>query len=119
MEEVVGLPGVNPANQRAFRIAENQIAVVQITRGQPTENVSPMKVCAWLVDDDGDPILVDGVPVRCPAQIVSLWNAGLAEGAITVQGEMAKATVIAIERLKNHYAAMLAWARLPQDADGQ
>lgn len=117
IEEVTSLPGLDPKSMRAFRFAPDRIAVVQITRGVMTDTVTPFKVVAWLVDDAGDPVLVDGVQVRIPAAYVSIMNGALAGGQITLQNELATATLNAVERLRNHHAAMLAWARLPSASE--
>jgi hypothetical protein len=103
------------AGQRAFRLDSGELIVVQIRRidSKPEDAQVNMKVEAFRANDDGSIMSVDGIPQQIPAHVHSMNMAALAEGQVVIENEMADATVKAIERLRNHLAALKAWAKIP------
>lgn len=110
------------SSQRAFLLSTGDRAVVQIERvevQQPskrsvqTEEHMPFKVTAWAIAEDGTPVLDGGTPLSIPAKVETVRTAALAEGALTIEGEIARASDQALQRFANYMAQRRAWNRLP------
>lgn len=113
--EPIDIPGLGEA-ERAFVTEAGDIVVVRITRTDtPDQRFVALKVESWLVNESGEVMEIGGAPVRPPADVRSILVDALTNGALTIQGEMADATVEAIQKAVRFAAAMRAWALIPAD----
>lgn len=102
-----------PSHQKALRDGEF-CAIVQITKkGRQDEHLA-IKIVAWQIDEEGDPILAkDGTRVEIPAKIHTILESAIAEGTESVMNAYAQQTAEAFERLKKHATALKVWDMLP------
>lgn len=80
------------------------------------EGAIVLEVKAWEVDALGEPVVVDGAPVEAPARRCTISVDALADPsvALTVDGEIARETAAAADRLHRVRAARAALALLPK-----
>ena len=106
------IPGL-PAHERAFELPGGVLVAVGVKRGLETEDQMCIKIECREIDASGRTVRDDDAPMVIPAWVVNLHKGALAEGLITMDNELATATVAAAERMQNHRAARAAWRRLP------
>lgn len=111
--ENIAIPGLKDC-ERAFRVDTGEIVVVRITRSTTLDaRFIAFKIDAWLATEDGDVVEIDGVPAIAPAEVRTILTDAIASGALTIEGEMADATIRAVEKALRHATAMRAWSRIP------
>lgn len=109
------IPSLTSA-QRGFQLASGETVVVEVVRAaeKPDDTAINLKVTAWQVDPaTGKRIDDSGIPIQIPSSVRSVSISALADGALTLDSEIADATVQALARFRNHRAAMVAWKRVP------
>lgn len=114
--------------ERAFRVTqgkhEGEICKVRVTKVSDGDGPEPgvgesrflkLKTQAFHIDEDGETILRDGVPVQTTKKARSIQVDALAEGTLSVPNELAEATREAVERFKRHLSALEAWDSIPEN----
>lgn len=109
----IEVPGLQP-DERAIQLETGDIVVVAVQR-RPLDNPDcvALEIPIRFVQPDGSEVMLDGVPVRTPPVVRTIYLSGLVTGQRTIENEIADMTSEACTRAGRHIASLRIWANLP------